>query len=113
MENSSEIKINFIEKLIGSGFYTGYIPFASGTFGSIVALLIYWIPGFENPVIMFIAIIIFATYGVYVGNKFDKKYGKDPAECTVDEIVGTVDCVIVCSQNNCTFRCCFFYVAFF
>ncbi len=88
MENSSEIKINFIEKLIGSGFYTGYIPFASGTFGSIVALLIYWIPGFENPVIMFVAIIIFATYGVYVGNKFDKKYGKDPAECTVDEMVG-------------------------
>ena len=88
MENSSEIKINFIEKLIGSGFYTGYIPLASGTFGSIVALLIYWVPGFENPVIMFPAIIVFTAYGIYVGNKFDKKYGKDPAECTVDEMVG-------------------------
>jgi len=88
LENSSEIKISFIEKLIGSGFYTGYIPFASGTFGSLVALFIYWIPGFENPLIMFVAIIVFAAYGIYVGNKFDKKYGKDPAECTVDEIVG-------------------------
>ncbi len=88
MENSSEIKINFIERLIGSGFYTGYIPLASGTFGSLVALLIYWIPGFENLLIMSIAIILFAAYGIYVGNKFDKKYGKDPAECTVDELVG-------------------------
>jgi phosphatidylglycerophosphatase A len=88
LENSSEIKISFIEKLIGSGFYTGYIPFAPGTFGSLIALFIYWIPGFENPVIMFAAIIVFAAYGIYVGNKFDKKYGKDPSECTVDEMVG-------------------------
>ncbi len=88
MENSSEIKINFIERLVGSGFYTGYIPFASGTFGSLVALLIYWIPGFENPFIMFLAIVVLIAYGIYVGNKFDIKYGKDPAECTVDEMVG-------------------------
>jgi len=82
------MKINFFEKLIGSGFYTGYIPLASGTFGSIAALLIYWIPGFENPIIMYSALILFGSYGIYVGNKFDKLYGKDPAECTVDEIIG-------------------------
>ena len=28
-------QINWFEKIIGSGFYTGYIPFASGTFGSL------------------------------------------------------------------------------
>jgi len=88
LQNSSEIKINFFEKLIGSGFYTGYIPFASGTFGSIAALLIYWIPGFENPLVMYLVIILVGVFGIYVGNKFEKKYGKDPAECTVDEMVG-------------------------
>ena len=82
------MQINFFEKFIGSGFYTGYIPFISGTFGSLAALIIYWIPGFENPFIMSTAIILFTAYGIYVGNKFDKIYGKDPAECTVDEIVG-------------------------
>jgi len=80
--------INFFEKFIGSGFYTGYIPLTSGTFGSLAALLIYWIPGFENPYIIIPAIILFTSYGIYVGNKFDKVYGKDPAECTVDEMVG-------------------------
>jgi len=82
------MQINFFEKLIGSGFYTGYIPFASGSFGSIAALLIYWIPGFENPYILISAIIIFGSYGIYIGSKFEKTYGKDPTECTVDEMIG-------------------------
>ena len=83
------MKINFFEKFIGSGFYTGYFPVASGTVGSFAALLIYLIPGFENLIIIIPAIIIFAVYGIYLGNKFEIKYGKDPSECTVDEVVGT------------------------
>ena len=83
------VKLNFIEKLLGSGFYTGYIPFASGTFGTLAAIVIYLIPGFENPYVIIPAIVIFFIYGVYVGNKFENVYGKDPSECTVDEVVGT------------------------
>ncbi len=30
-----------------------------------------------------------AVYGIYIGTKFEKKYGKDPAQCTIDEVVGT------------------------
>jgi phosphatidylglycerophosphatase A len=83
------IKINFIEKFLGSGFYTGYIPFASGTFGTIAALFIFLIPGFENSYVIVPAIIVFFIYGIYVGNKFENVYGKDPSECTIDEFVGT------------------------
>ncbi len=82
-------KLNFIEKLLGSGFYTGYVPIASGTFGTLAALIIYLIPGFENPYVIIPAIIVFYIYGVYVGNKFEIVYGKDPSECTIDEVVGT------------------------
>ena len=83
------VKLSFIEKLLGSGFYTGYIPIASGTFGTLAALFIYLIPGFENPYVIIPALIILFIYGVYVGNKFEKVYGKDPSECTIDEVVGT------------------------
>ncbi|HEY6906015.1 MAG TPA: phosphatidylglycerophosphatase A [Ignavibacteriaceae bacterium] len=83
------MRLNFIDKFLGSGFYTGYIPFASGTFGSFAGLLIYFIPGFEKPAIMIPAVIILAVYGIYVGTQFEKAYGKDPAQCTIDEIVGT------------------------
>lgn len=82
------MQLNFIQKFLGSGFYTGYIPFASGTFASLAALLIYYIPGFEDPVIIIPAIILFLLYGIDVGTVFEKDYGKDPTECTIDEIVG-------------------------
>ncbi len=80
--------LNFFNKLLGSGFYTGYIPVASGTFGSLAGLAIYYIPGFENPAILIPAIILFSFYGLYVGTEFEKVYGKDPSECTIDEVVG-------------------------
>lgn len=82
------MRLNFFEKLLGSGFYTGYITFIPGTFGSLAALIIYYIPGFENPLILIPAIIIFTFYGIYIGNKFESIYGKDPSECTIDEVVG-------------------------
>ena len=83
------MKINFFEKLLGSGFYSGYSPIISGTVGSLVAIGIYLIPGFEQLLIILPATILFFGYGILVGDKFEIQYGKDPAQCTIDEIVGT------------------------
>lgn len=82
-------QINLFEKIIGSGFYTGYIPVASGTFGSLAAIIIYLIPGFEELHIILPSIAILFIYGVFVSSKFENVYGKDPSQCTVDEIVGS------------------------
>ena len=82
------MKLNFFEKFFGSGFYTGYIPIVSGTFGSMAALIIFFIPGFEKPFILIPAIILFSFYGIYIGGKFENLYGKDPSECTIDEVAG-------------------------
>jgi len=83
------LKINFFEKFIGSGFYTGYFPIASGTIGSIAAIVIYLIPGFEQLFIIIPSTLLLIFYGIFVGTKFEGQYGKDPAECTIDEVVGT------------------------
>lgn len=80
--------MNLISKIVGSGFFTGYIPIASGTFGSFAALLIYLIPGFQRLEILVPMILIFSAWGIHLGNIFEKEYGKDPAQCTVDEVVG-------------------------
>lgn len=82
------MKINQLEKIIGSGLYTGYIPLASGTFASIAALLIYFIPNFDKPYVIIPAIAIAFILGVRIGSKFEILYGKDPGECTIDEMVG-------------------------
>ncbi|MCF8260276.1 MAG: phosphatidylglycerophosphatase A [Melioribacteraceae bacterium] len=82
-------KMNFFEKLIGSGIYTGYSPIASGTVGSIAATLIYLIPGFENPAFLIGASAFVLLIGVPIATKFEAVYGKDPSECTIDEFGGT------------------------
>lgn len=82
------MKINFFEKFIGSGFYSGYSPYISGTVGSLAALIIHLIPGFEQLFVIIPAILIFMVYGIFLGNKFEVEYGKDPSQCTVDEVVG-------------------------
>lgn len=74
---------------MGSGFYTGFSPIVSGTVGSLAAIAIYLIPGFENLYVIVPVALIFFVYGVFVGDKFEIQYGKDPSECTIDEIVGT------------------------
>jgi len=78
-----------LEKFLGSGFYSGFSPAVSGTVGSAVAIIIYLIPGFEELYVIIPVSLIFFSYGIYVGSKFEIKYGKDPSECTIDEFVGT------------------------
>lgn len=83
------MKINLFERALGTFFFTGYFPFASGTFTSAFAIAVYLIPGFETPVLMMALISIFAVYGITLGGKFEKIHGKDPGIFTLDEVVGT------------------------
>ena len=78
-----------LNKIIGSGFLSGYFPFAPGTIGSIVALGIFLIPGFENIYIILPITIICFIIGIPLGDYFEKLYGKDPKQFTLDEFVGT------------------------
>jgi phosphatidylglycerophosphatase A len=83
------MKLNPLEKFLGSGFYGGYFPFAPGTVGSFLAMLFYFIPGFEKLYVILPAIAVFFLIGLKLGTKFEAAYGKkDPSECTIDEVVG-------------------------
>ncbi len=77
------------EIFLGTGFLAGFSPFAPGTAGSFVALLVYLIPGFENRFVMLSAIAVVLIVGILLGSKFEKKYGKDPSIFVLDEFVGT------------------------
>ena len=83
------MKPNKFEIFLGTGFFSGYSPFAPGTAGSVVAVLIYLIPGFENPAVMLLAVSFVTVVGVLLGTKFEKSYGKDPSKFVLDEFVGT------------------------
>lgn len=80
--------INFLKKSIGSGLFSGYFPFAPGTIGSVFALVIFLIPGFENYYIIVPSIIISFIIGIPLGNYFEEIYSKDPQQFTLDEFTG-------------------------
>lgn len=82
------MKINSLEKLIGSGLYTGYLPKAPGTWGSLAAMLLFLIPGFENPSLMIFLISLSILIGVPIAVKFESVYGEDPGQYTFDEFIG-------------------------
>jgi phosphatidylglycerophosphatase A len=75
-------------KFFASALFSGYSPVASGTVGSAVALAFYFIPGFESPLIIGLLILIVFTLGIRASSVMEKRYGHDPSEVTVDEVVG-------------------------
>jgi phosphatidylglycerophosphatase A len=86
IENSA---INKVILLLSSGTYLGYIPIASGTFGSLWGLpLFYWLSGlFLSTQFFFITGSIFLA--VFLAGKSEKIWRKkDPSQVVIDEIVG-------------------------
>jgi phosphatidylglycerophosphatase A len=98
-----------IPRLIASGCFVGYLPWASGTFGSLFGALLYLIPGFENPLLLGGAIAAGLAVGVpsaaviarIEGNRLTRSAeaakatfqqnghsSPDPSSVVIDEIVG-------------------------
>lgn len=93
------MKPNKFEIFIGSGFLTGFYPFASGTAGSAVAFFFYFIPGFNSYTFLIPAVVLSLFWGVYLGTKFENLYGKDPSEFTLDEFTGSWIALLFIPQN--------------
>lgn len=85
---NEEYSVSLLVRTIGSGLFVGYIPYASGTFGSLLGMLIYLIPGFSDFRVLIIAIVVLFVLGIYVSEIMQKRYGDDPPEVIIDEIVG-------------------------
>lgn len=83
----------FLPVLIGTGFGSGYSPFAPGTAGAAVALLIWIILGcflsFETLLLVTAVLVsVFMLLGVWAGNVLERYWGDDPSRVVVDEMVG-------------------------
>jgi phosphatidylglycerophosphatase A len=61
---------------------------ASGTAGSLIGLAIYAVPGFENTWLLSCAIVVVFLVGIRVSGVMERAFGHDPAQVTIDEIVG-------------------------
>jgi phosphatidylglycerophosphatase A len=80
--------VSFVTKAFASGLFSGFSPAASGTVGSAVALALYSIPGFEIPYVLLPLCVLVFFLGVKASDAMEKVYGHDPAEVTIDEVLG-------------------------
>ena len=80
--------VPFHVKLFASGLFAGYSPVATGTVGSAVGLLAYFIPGFEHPFVIMPVCFLVLLLGIKAADMMETVYGHDPAEVTIDEVLG-------------------------
>lgn len=75
-------------KFFASALYSGFFPFAPGTVGSLVGLLIYFLPSFEKLFTMIPILCAAFVLGAIAAGKMEAVYGPDPPQVTIDEVVG-------------------------
>lgn len=92
-----DFKVDFFSVLFSSGFYSGFFPLASGTFGSAVSLLFFLIPSFLNQYVLLTIILISLIIGSFTSNQMIKRYGDDPSVVVIDEFAGMWITVLISS----------------
>ncbi len=85
---NKDYKVDFLSDIFSSFFYVGYIPFASGTWGSLAALVVFLFPPFFDKWILLAATIAITLIGCYTSSIMMKRFGDDPAEVVIDEVAG-------------------------
>ncbi|MBX7043739.1 MAG: phosphatidylglycerophosphatase A [Ignavibacteria bacterium] len=83
-----DARVSLPALIITSFFFTGYFPAASGTIGSLAALVICFLPALLQPVNLSLLILAFLTAGTVLSPQVMKRYGDDPSVIVVDEAVG-------------------------
>ena len=84
----SNLLIKILVIFLGSGAFTGFFPFAPGSFASLITLLFLYFSNASNPVFLFIFSTILFFVGVFICFILEKMWGKDPSRIVVDEVVG-------------------------
>jgi len=80
----------FLVTLVSTGFFVGYIPVASGTFGSVLGVVFWIMLSFRNPVLNPVAAGVCTGIGFFVSGYAERRVFKnrDDSRIVIDEISG-------------------------
>jgi len=80
--------IKTANKIIATFFYSGYFPFAPGTFGSLLAFGV-WILLPDRIILKSILLLLSILLGIWSADQFSRDIGtNDPSIVVIDEVVG-------------------------
>ncbi|HID30462.1 MAG TPA: phosphatidylglycerophosphatase A [Desulfobacterales bacterium] len=75
--------------LLATGFYAGYAPVASGTFGTLVAIPLCYLLSRVNPVYGILMLVLFTGLAVWMSGEGEKMFKKkDSGLIVIDEMAG-------------------------
>ena len=75
--------------LLATGFYAGYIPIASGTFGTLVGIPLCYLLSVLGPLEGMLFIVVFAGFAVWISGEAEKVFKKkDSGLIVIDEMAG-------------------------
>ena len=84
MKNTSSVFVG-----LATGGYIGFIPFAPGTFGSLLGIPLFYFIASIPLLPAFFFMIAFILFSIWVAEKAEKSIGaKDPGCIVIDEIAG-------------------------
>ncbi len=97
-------KPSFFPVLVGTGFGSGFSPFAPGTAGALLATLIWlglsFIVSEACLIWLTVAVILFFTIlGIWAVNRLEPFWGEDPS--VVDEMVGVWIALLAAPSGRC------------
>lgn len=82
-----------VPKLLATSFGVGFLPVAPGTWGALLAIVL-WLPLYlwaEPQIIFWVtagAAVLYAVAGTWASTESEKYWGKDPVAACADETVG-------------------------
>ncbi len=80
-----------LSKIIASGFGTGFLPLAPGTWASAVAVCLWFLLGkfFDfTPLLQLGICSLCILLGFYTSIRLEEEWGKDPSQIVIDEWAG-------------------------
>jgi phosphatidylglycerophosphatase A len=76
-------------KLLSTGLFAGYSPFAPGTCGTVVGVGLFWLVRTLPPVHYALFLLVFILFSCWVSDRAQAFFGEDdPRQVTIDEIAG-------------------------
>ncbi|MFC1557756.1 phosphatidylglycerophosphatase A [candidate division KSB1 bacterium] len=80
--------MRYLTRFVSTGAFTGYFPFAPGTFGSFVMVGILYFSCVSSPLILAVIAAVLFFAGVFASTETEKELGKDPSIVVIDEMAG-------------------------
>jgi phosphatidylglycerophosphatase A len=80
--------MNALTLLLATGCYTGYVPKAPGTAGSLLGVLIAWALTEAPPPLYAAVIVAGLPAGIWVAQRAEGRFGHDGRQIVIDEILG-------------------------